>query len=383
MRTIKNLKVEGKKVLLRVDFNVTLDNEGNIIDDIKVRSVLPTIKYLIKNKAQRIVLVSHMGRPIIRRGSSIENILIGNKGLMLQSIAVNLAKNLKIKYKKTGPKYLKDFILPFYQLNNQIWLMENIRFDYREELNDSVFSRQLSSLGDIYIDDAFGNAHRRHASMVGVTKYIPSYGGLLMDKEVKILSRVAKNTTSSLVIVFGGAKVSEKIRVLKKLVHKAENILLGGVMANTFLVSRKVDMKQSKYDKESVNLASDIYTASAGKFYLPIDLEWKNNMAVDIGKTTQDQYAKVIANAKAIFWNGTMGLTSQGNFKYALGTKSIIRAIADSKAKEKVICGGDTIAEVDKMGLSSKMTHISTGGGAAFKFLVGEKMPAIEALKKS
>lgn len=383
MQSIKKTNVKGKIVILRVDFNVTLDAYGKIIDDIKIRSTLPTIKYLLKNKAKRIIIISHMGRPIVQKGASIDNIIKGNLGLILKPTVVDLARRLKIKYKKLDTQKEGHFFLPFYKLNDQIWVMENIRFDWREEINDVKFSKELSELGEIYVDDAFGNAHRTHASMVGITKYIPSYAGLLLEKEVNSFNKILKKPPKPFVLVMGGAKVSDKIKILKKLIKKADKIVLGGVIANTFLVGRHIDMKMSVYDKDNVNYASEIYSQAAGKFYLPTDLVWKGKMAVDIGKTTQDQYAKVISKAKTIFWNGTMGLTSQGNFKYAIGTKAVITAIAESAAKEKIVCGGDTVGEVDKMKMMGKMTHVSTGGGAALAFLAGDKMPAIEALKKS
>lgn len=382
MKSVKGLDLKNKSVVLRVDFNVTLDAYGKIIDDVKVRSSIPTINFLLKKGVDKIVILTHMGRPIVQKGAGIKQVINGNRGLVLEPIAKDLAKKLGIKT-NVSRKYDKKYILPVYEISKKIIMMENLRFDVREEKNDSVFAKELASMGDVYVDDAFGNAHRAHASMVAITKYLPSFAGLLFEKEINTYKKILKKPPKPFVLIMGGAKVSDKIKILKKLVKKADKILLGGVMANTFLAGRKIDMKTSKIDKGSVSLASDIYTKDAGKFYLPTDLEWKGSMAVDIGKTTQDQYTRVINEGKTVFWNGTMGLTSLGNFKYALGTKAVIEAIANSSAKEKVICGGDTIAEVDKLGLVNKMTHVSTGGGVSLAYLAGEKLPAVEALNHS
>lgn len=381
MQSIKKANIKDKTILLRVDFNVTLDPNGKIIDDIKIASTLPTINYLLKNNAKKIIIVSHFGRPILKGATSIEQVMSGNRGLKLAPIAKNLAEHLGMKLEPTIKN--SDFFLPSYKISDQIYLMENIRFAAGEEKNDILFSKQLSKLADVYVDDAFGNAHRAHASMVGVTKYLPSYAGLLMEKEVSTLGELLKKPPKPFVLIMGGAKTSEKIQTLKKLVKKANKILLGGVMANTFLAGRDINMKYSTVDEENIDLANELYTSSAGKFYLPTDLVWKNgNIAVDIGKGTVEQFKKIIATAKTIFWNGTMGLTSMGNYKYSLGTREIIQAIADSPATEKIICGGDTIAEVEKMKMTKRMTFISTGGGAALDFLAGKKLPAIEALNR-
>lgn len=383
MKSIKKAQIKDKTVILRVDYNITLDAYGKIIDDVKIRASLPTIRHLIKYGAKRIIIISHMGRPIVRKGAKIDEIVRGNSGLILKPVAMDLAKRLKIKYKDIKAVKNKDFFLPFYKISSKIWLMENIRFDCREEKNDVVFAKELASLGDVYVDDAFANAHRQHASMVGIANNIPSYAGILFEKEIRSFEKVISKPTKPFVLVMGGAKVDEKIKILKKLAKKTDKIVLGGVLANTFLVSRDIDMKASKYDKESVPLASEIYGQFGKKIYLPMDLVWKGNMAVDIGKNTQKQYASIILKAKTVFWNGTMGLTSLGNFKYAAGTKAIIEAIVKSSAKDKVVCGGDTIGEVDKMGMISKMTHASTGGGAALAYLAGEKLPALEVLEKN
>lgn len=384
MKSIKDASIAGKDLILRVDFNITLDNNGKIIDNIKIKSSIPTILYLLSKKPKRIIIVTHFGRPIIRTKEKIKNIILGNKNLEIYPIVDELAKLLKIKIsKKIVPEYEDNFSLPFYKLSDQIWVMENVRFDEREENNDKVFSYELAKLGDIYVTDAFGNSHRNHASMVGIMDYLPGYAGILMEKELTHLSILLRKPPKPFVLILGGAKVSDKIMILKNLVKKADRILLGGVMANTFLVGRSIDMKSSLYDRKCVDLASDLYSSAAGKFFLPTDLVWRGRSAVDIGKSTIREYENIIYEAKTIFWNGTMGLTSMGNYKYSFGTWAIVKAVADSKAETKIICGGDTIAEVNKLKLINKITHVSTGGGASLSFLAGKNMPAIDKLNSN
>ncbi len=381
MNTIKKVDLKDKIVLLRTDYNVTIDVHGKIIDDIRVKATLPTLKYLMKH-AKKIIIVGHLGRPIIQAKASMQRIIAGNQGIILKPVANDLAKRLKIDFCDKDAQF-DDFVLPFYKLNDKIWLMENIRFCPEEEANDDSFAKTLANLADVYVDDAFGNIHRAHASMVGVTKYLPSYAGLLLTREIETLSMLMKKPPKPFVLISGGAKVSEKILTLEKLVKKADKILLGGIMANTFLASRDIDMKKSAVEKDSIEKASELYALAAKKFYLPNDLIWRSFAAVDIGKTTIRQFEQIIAKAETVFWNGTMGLTSVGNFKYAHGTHAIIKAVANSQAKNKIICGGDTIAEVSKMKLINKMTFVSTGGGAALSFLAGDVLPGIEALEEN
>lgn len=380
MKILKEADIANKVVLLRTDYNITLDPYGKIIDDIRIKATLPTIKYLLK-KAKKIIIVSHLGRPIIQAKASMQRIIAGNQGIVLKPVALDLAKRLKLKIDKCEAEYDK-FVLPFYKLDNKVWLMENVRFCPEEETNDKHFAKQLAELADVYVDDAFGNIHRAHASMVGVTNFLPSYAGMLLQKEVETLSMLMKKPPKPFILISGGAKVSEKILTLEKLIKKADKIILGGIMGNTFLASRDVDMKRSAVDKESIDKAGELYSMAAKKFYLPNDLIWRGTAAVDIGKTTIRQFEQIIAKAETVFWNGTMGLTSVGNFKYAYGTHAIIKAIANCQAKNKIICGGDTIAEVSKMKLINKMTFVSTGGGAALSFLAGDVMPGIEVLEK-
>lgn len=382
IKDIKKINIKDKKIILRVDFNLTFDVNGKIIDDIRMRYALPTIKYLIEKKAKKIIIVSHLGRPIIRPNANIDQIIKGNQNLTLLKIAKNLAKLLNIRSKILYKKF-NDFNLPYYQINDQIIMLENIRFVKEEEQNDLNFAKKLAQMGDLYINDAFGASHRSHASVVAITKYIPSYAGFLMQKEIDNLSQLITKPEKPFILILGGAKVTEKIKVLKKLLRKSSKILLGGVMANTFLASKNINLKNSKIDYKSISLAKEIYHASPNKFYLPTDLIWRNDIAVDIGKTTIEQYRKIIDKGKTVFWNGTMGLTSMGNFKYSLGTRSIIESIAENKSANKIVCGGDTIAEVSKINMEDKFNYISTGGGAALEFLSGKKLPAIEALEKS
>lgn len=381
MKSIKDINLKNKNILLRTDFNVTLNPEGKIIDDIRLRASLPTIRYLIKSGAKRIVIISHLGRPIIQPKATVEKIIAGNKSLVLAPVAKELAKLLKLTiYNGQPTTKLGNLNLPFYKLTDQIYLSENIRFLPEEEENNKVLSARLAKLGDLFVNDAFAVSHRTHASTVGVAKILPSYPGFLMEKEINNLTKLLAKPPKPFVLVLGGAKVGEKIKTLANLIKKINFVILGGVMANTFLASREIDVKNSLVDVKSLELADEIYSQAAGKFYLPQDLVWQGSRIVDIGKQTQNQYEKIIAKAKTIFMNGTMGLTSLGSYKYAVGTHAIIKAVAESEAIEKIICGGDTIAEVDRLNLIKKMSFISTGGGATLKFLAGEKLPGIEVL---
>lgn len=380
MKSIKDINLKNKNILLRTDFNVTLNPAGKIIDNIRIKASLATIKYLLDAGVKKITIVSHLGRPIVRIKEKISNIIAGNQALTMRPIAQNLASLLKLQEKEILCRFCDGFPLPIYQLSDKIFLLENIRFLPEEEQNGDGLSRQLAKLAQVFINDAFGASHRAHASIVGVSKYLPSYSGLLIEKEIDNLSKLLSKPPKPFVLVLGGAKTHEKMKVLANLIKKVDKILLGGVMANTFLVSRHVDVRNSVYDREDMDLADDLYTRAAGKFYLPTDLVWQGTRIVDIGKTTIEQYKKLIFRAKTIFLNGTMGLTSLGSYKYAVGTHAIIKAIAESPSKEKIICGGDTIAEVDRLKLVKKMSFVSTGGGAALQFMAGEKLPGVEAL---
>jgi len=378
MKMITQEKFKGKSVLLRVDYNVPINNKGDIEDDARILATLPTLKYLLQSKPKEIILISHLGRPVVRPKERIQAIISGNKNLVLRPVAEKLSSWLKLKTKITVEKK-PNFSLPFYRISKNILLMENIRFDLREEKNDLEFSRQLASLGDVYVDDAFAVCHREHASVVGISKYLPSFAGFLIEKEIKNLSTLLTKPEHPFVVISGGAKISDKILAIKNILKKTDYILLGGVMANTFMKGRGIDIKKSVCENEKVEFANDLFDLAPRKFILPTDLVWDKEKIVDIGNSTVSHFQKIIAKAETIFWNGTMGLTSLGMQRFKRGTQLIAKAVVESKATS-IVCGGDTISEINQLGLGGKITFVSTGGGASLEFLAGEKLPGIEAL---
>ncbi len=376
MKNLKEIDVKNKKVIVRVDYNVPLGKDG-IVDDARIKASLPTIKYLLQSGAKEIYLISHLGRPVVRPKEKIEAIIAGNKNLVLKPIAENLTNWLKIK---TKPQIKSIGIsLPAYKLNKNIYLLENIRFDSREEKNDPEFAKELASLGEIFVMDAFGAAHRAHASIVGVAKLLPSCAGFLVEKEVENLSKLLAKPDRPFVVILGGAKIDDKIMALKNIYKKADQILLGGVMANTFLKARNYDIKKSLFESQRLEIANDLFDLAPKKYNIPVDFIWWQDKIVDIGPNTILNFEKIVSKAKTIFYNGTMGLTSLGNRSFDKGTKAIINAIANSGATS-IICGGDTIAEVDALKLNSKISFVSTGGGASLEFLSGKPLPGIEIL---
>lgn len=381
MRLLKDAIIKNKRVLVRVDFNVPLNPQTQIVDDERIRAALPTIKHLLNSKPTQIILVSHLGRPVVRPKEKVENIILGNKNLSLAPMAERLAYWLKIKKYKIEITKLAGSPLPLYKIRDNLYLMENIRFLLGESKNDANLSNQLAKLADIFVNDAFAVCHRAHSSVVGVAAYLPSYAGLLIQKEVETLTILLKNPLHPFVVVLGGAKIVDKIMVVRYLLKKADFFLLGGVMANTFLATRNVEMKNSSVEKDRLDIAKELMDRASKKIILPVDLLWDRGKIVDIGKGTVEQYKRYLDKAKMIFMNGTMGLTSLGLKKYGLGTIGMLKNIAEVKGATKVVSGGDTIAEVNKLKLASNFDFVSTGGGSTLEFLAGEKLPGLEALK--
>lgn len=379
MQIVNQGKFKNKRVILRVDYNVPINNIGDIEDDARILATLPTLKYILQSKPKEVILISHLGRPVVRPKEKMETIILGNRNLVLRPVAEKLSNWLKLKTKITSEKR-PNFSLPFYRISKNLLLAENIRFDLREEKNDLEFSRQLVDLGDMYVNDAFAACHREHASVVGIPKYLPSYAGFLVEKEIKNLSMLLIKPEHPFVVISGGAKISDKILAIKNIIKKTDFILLGGVMANTFMKGRGIDIKKSVCENEKVEFANDLFDMAPRKFILPTDLIWDKDKIVDIGHGTIAHFQKIISKAKTVFWNGTMGLTSLGMQRYKQGTQLTAKAIAESKATS-IVCGGDTISEINQLGLGSKITFLSTGGGASLEFLAGEKLPGIEALK--
>lgn len=386
--TLKDLDCAQKRVLVRVDFNVPLEN-GQVADDTRIRAALPTIKYLIDQKA-KVILVSHLGRP---KGKV-------NEALRLDPVARRLEELLGHPVKKVndciGPEVEKAVA----GLNpGEVLLLENIRFYAEEEKNDPEFAKKLASLADIYVNDAFGTAHRAHASTEGVAHYLPSAAGFLMQKEMEIMGQALANPKRPFVAIIGGAKVSDKIGVIRNLLSKVDTLIIGGGMANTFLKARGYNMGKSLVEEDKAALAAELMAEAEKRkinLLLPEDLvvarelapeaphqvvavnavpeEW---MAVDIGPETRRVFAKALQGARTVVWNGPMGVFEMEPF--AAGTEAVARAVAEVKGTT-IVGGGDSVAAVEKMGLADKITHISTGGGASLEFLEGRQLPGVVAL---
>ncbi|MEA1936622.1 MAG: phosphoglycerate kinase [Patescibacteria group bacterium] len=394
MKTLKNIQnLKNKKVLVRVDFNVPVGDDG-IIDgkeDWRIRAALPTIKYLLEKKA-KIVLMSHLGRPrkhqISASNVAVDFRLRGNDktiGYSLKPAASRLEEllNRKIKFVDDciGEKVKKAVEE---MRAGGIILLENLRFYKEEKNNDEGFARKLADLADIYINNAFSVSHRRHASVCAVTKFLPSYAGLLLEKEVGVLSVAINNPEKPATVIVGGAKVETKLPMIKYLVNKFDNILVGGVVANEMLdsVLAEKHISNTPHPLRELPLSRREYFQEMDdqnlKIKLPIDFVRENNKRLDIGPETAKLYSKIIADSKTVIWNGPMGLFEKEDF--SLGTKAISEAVAKAKGYI-IIGGGDTIAAVHKFGDLEKISYVCTGGGAMLEFLAGKKMPGLKALK--
>jgi len=346
MRTLKSFKIKDKRVLVRCDFNVLLDNEGNILDDFRIKQTLPTIEYLIE-KGAKVILMSHLGRPEGKVVESLKLTPIQNR------LMEYLDYNPPATYISKAPDCVGEEIEKWSRemQPGEILLLENLRFYKEEEGNNEGFARKLAKLGDIYINDAFSVCHRNHASIVGIPKYLPSGAGFLLEKEVKVLSQIIKNPKRPLVVIIGGSKVEDKAKVAERFSEIANFLLLGNLIAE-----ERIKEKKSK------------------KIFFPTDS--KKNL--DIGEKTIKIFKEKIFKARTIFWAGPLGKIEEK--KYQKGTREIAKAIIDSGAFS-VIGGGDTVEFVNKIGLIEKFSHVSVGGGAMLAFLVGEKLPGLEALR--
>ncbi|SHE28926.1 phosphoglycerate kinase [Desulfofundulus australicus DSM 11792] len=389
LKTIRDLEVTGKRVLVRVDFNVPLDGEGNVADDTRIRAALPTIQYLLEKQA-RVILVSHLGRP---KGKVDER-------YRLDPVARRLSELLGRPVVKVDdcigdePRRAVQEMQP-----GDVILLENVRFHPGEEKNEEKFARQLAELADVYVNDAFGTAHRAHASTEGVAHFLPAAAGFLMEKEINMLGQALSNPGRPFVAILGGAKVSDKIGVIENLLGKVNTLLIGGGMANTFLAARGLALGKSLVETDKVALAGDLINRAqkAGvKLLLPVDLvvaraaqpdaepkvvpvdavpeDW---MALDIGPETVKNYVAEVRDAGTVIWNGPMGVFEMAPF--AAGTFELARALAESKATT-IVGGGDTAAAVEKAGVAGRMSHVSTGGGASLEFLEGKTLPGVAVL---
>lgn len=386
--TIKDVSLKGKKVLIRCDFNVPQDASLTITDDSRIRASLPTISYILEQQPAKIILISHLGRP---DGQPVAK-------CSLKPVAERLEQLLKQKVKMLNDCIGQEVKDESTASSEKILLLENLRFHAEEEKNDSAFSRALASLADIYVNDAFGTAHRAHASTEGVTRYLTSVSGLLLEKEITYLSAALNKPKKPFIVILGGAKVSDKIGVIENLLPKADTIIIGGGMAYTFLKAQGKKIGNSKLEKEKLDIAREIMAKAKKQnvtIHLPIDniitekIEIGSTVkttgenipdgfiGVDIGPKTVQAYCESLQKAQTVVWNGPLGIFEMDAF--ANGTKEIARCLAGLKATT-IIGGGDTAAAVVKFGLESKMTHISTGGGASLEFLEGKTLPGIAAL---
>jgi len=391
IKFIDGLPIAEKRVFIRVDFNVALDETGQISDDTRIRAVLPTIRYALEQKA-KVILASHLGRPKGQVNPKYTMKPVGKRLAELLDVDVILPEDC------VGDAVKK---LTADMQTGQIMLLENLRFHKEEEANDEVFSKRLASIADVYINDAFGTAHRAHASTVGMVPFVAVRGaGFLMRSEIQYLSKILSAPEKPFVAILGGAKVSDKIGVIENLLSRVDSLLIGGGMAYTFLKAKGIEVGKSLVEEEKIHTARKILDRAETKnipILLPLDhiiaLEAsaqakpsttqgasipQDLMGLDIGPKTQARYIQEIANSKTIFWNGPMGVFEIGAF--AQGTMALAKAIAQTNAVS-VIGGGDSVAAVNKAGVADKITHISTGGGASLEFVEGKELPGIKVLE--
>jgi len=390
-KTLKDYNFQGKKVLVRCDFNVPLDENQNITDDRRIRSSLPTIQYLIEEGA-RVILMSHLGRPKGEANPKFSLLPVANRLSELLEKEVVFAKDDLVISQAVKDKIdeLKD---------GDVALLENTRFRKEEEKNDENFAKELASLGEIYVNDAFGTSHRAHASNVGVSSYLPSAVGFLVEKEISIMGKALEDPERPFVAILGGAKVSDKIGVIENLLDKVDSILIGGGMAYTFLKAQGYEIGQSLLEEDKMDLALSLIEKAKEKgvkLLLPVDItiakEFKNDteiriagidsipedwMGLDIGPETLKLFSEEISKAKTVIWNGPTGVFEMENF--SKGTYGIAKALVDSDATT-IVGGGDSASAVEKAGYAAQITHVSTGGGASLELLEGKVLPGIAAI---
>jgi phosphoglycerate kinase len=392
-KTLRDIDIAGKRVLVRVDFNVPLDADLHITDDTRIVAALPTIEYLLNNGASAI-LMSHLGRP---KGKVVE-------ALRLTPIAARLSELLKRPVETTDDAIGPDTVAKAQALQpGQVLLLENLRFHLEEEKNDPAFAQQLASLGDLYVNDAFGTAHRAHASTEGVTHTLPGVAGFLVEKELNFLGSTLEHPQRAFAAVVGGAKVSDKIAVLKRLISIADIILIGGGMANTFFKAQGLEIGDSLYEESKLDVAKgliELAQRKGKKFILPSDVVIADRFAadanhqvvaahdvpqgwriLDIGLDTIQQFRQALGSAQTIIWNGTLGVAEMPAF--AKGTNGVIEILIERtrQGATTIIGGGDSAAAVEQAGAAKKMTHVSTGGGASLEFLEGRTLPGVAALQ--
>lgn len=391
-KTVSDIDLKGKKVLMRADFNVPLDENGVITDETRITAALPTINYILEQGAS-VILMSHMGRPknqpnpkyslepVARKLSELlkKAVIFNDDGAVTGSVTVAAAAGLK---------------------PGDVLLLQNTRFRGEEEKNDQGFSRELADLGDVFVNDAFGTAHRAHASTVGIAEFLPGVSGFLIQKELDFMGKALENPERPFVAILGGSKVSDKIGVINNLLEKVDTLIIGGGMAFTFLKAQGYEIGKSLLEEDKLELANELVAKAKAKgvnLLLPVDVVAAEafaadapfvvvdinaipagSMGLDIGPVTAANFAKAILDAKTVIWNGPMGVFEMAAF--AKGTEAVAKAMSDSEAIT-IIGGGDSAAAVKILGYEEGMSHISTGGGASLEFLEGKKLPGIEILQ--
>lgn len=392
-KTIRDIELKGKRVLIRCDFNVPLDSNQNITDDTRIRAALPTLEYLVTQGA-KVVVMSHLGRPKGKAAAEFS----------LAPVAVRLAELLGKQVEFADSDVVVDDSVKEKVAalkDGDVLLLQNVRFRKEETDNEPGFAKELASLGDVFVQEAFGTAHRAHASTAGVADYLPCVSGFLIEKEVKFLGSALQNPQRPFVAIMGGAKVGDKIKVIENLLTKVDTLIIGGGMSYTFYKAMGLEIGTSILDADNIDLAKMLLEKATSlnvKLLLPVDIvcadKFSNDakyqtysrdqipsdmMGLDIGEETIKLYSEEIAKAKTVVWNGPMGVFEMENF--AKGTKAIAEALATSDATT-IIGGGDSAAAVEQFGLADKMSHISTGGGASLEFLEGKILPGISIIEE-
>lgn len=392
-KTIRDIELKGKRVLIRCDFNVPLDSNQNITDDTRIRAALPTLEYMVTHGA-KVVVMSHLGRPKGKAAAEFS----------LAPVAVRLAELLGKQVEFADSDVVVDDSVKEKVAalkDGDVLLLQNVRFRKEETDNEPGFAKELASLGDVFVQEAFGTAHRAHASTAGVADYLPCVSGFLIEKEVKFLGSALQNPQRPFVAIMGGAKVGDKIKVIENLLTKVDTLIIGGGMSYTFYKAMGLEIGTSILDADNIDLAKMLLEKATSlnvKLLLPVDIvcadKFSNDakyqtysrdqipsdmMGLDIGEETVKLYSEEIAKAKTVVWNGPMGVFEMENF--AKGTKAIAEALATSDATT-IIGGGDSAAAVEQFGLADKMSHISTGGGASLEFLEGKILPGISIIEE-
>jgi phosphoglycerate kinase len=396
--SIKDLQLSNKRVFMRVDFNVPLDENGRVTDDTRIRETLPTIEYALRHGA-RLILCSHLGRPKGKPNPKMSLKPVAERLRVLLDHVMGPSENVGFSPDCIGAQAVE---MSKQLEKGQALLLENVRFHAEEEKNDEAFSKQLAMLAEIYVNDAFGSAHRAHSSTVGITRFMEkSAAGLLMQKELEYLGKALSHPQHPFVAILGGAKVSDKIGVIQNLMTKVDAIIIGGGMAYTFLKAQGQEIGKSLFEADKLDLAKQLLADAKArnlKFLLPVDHVVADKfdaqahpeqigegqpipadkMALDIGPKTVELFSAEIAKARTIVWNGPMGVFEFEHF--ARGTRAIAKAVAGNAGATSIVGGGDSVAAVHDAGVADKITHISTGGGASLEFLEGKKLPGVEAL---